>query len=148
MKQVSLVLIFLLFSVGFVGAQDHNAGEDAATYNFLNGSYRAIGRFPDSKVTYSGSVVLKYDKGALSVVRVINDREISGVGKIETATADAVKILRIRFQQDKQKYEAAYLIDSDLDNYGRLSGYWYREDGSTNKPGLEALFIDRQAVGQ
>ncbi len=148
MKQVSLVLIFLLFSVGFVEAQDHNAGEDAATYNFLNGSYNIIGQYPDSDEAYTGKIVLTYIQGRLDVVRMINHKEIPGKGTIEASTADGIKILRVRFQQDQQMYAATYLIGSDLDNYGRLSGFWYREDGSTKEPGLEALFINHQSVGQ
>jgi len=148
MKYLYMIACLLMFSGTLVLAQDHDAGEEVALYNFLNGSYRLIGKYPDSEKTYSGKVVFKYAQGKLGVVRMINNREIQGLGNLEAATADRIKILRVRFQQDKQRYEATYLIGSDLDNYGRLSGHWYREDGSTKKPGLEALFIDRKAMGQ
>jgi len=44
--------------------------------------------------------------------------------------------------EENKSYEATYLIDSDLDNYGRLTGYLYIKGTETKKPGLEALFID------
>jgi hypothetical protein len=68
------------------------------------------------------------------------------VGKIEAATADKIKVLRIRFIDENKNYEATYLINSDLDNYARLSGFLYLIQGETKVPGLEALFIDHQAL--
>ena len=146
MKRLLVILLFLLFSIESVLAQGQNAGSACALCSFLDGSYRLIGKYPDSDETYSGKVVLVYAKGGLSVSRLINNRKIQGKGTLEDATGDAVQILRVRFLQDGQPYEATYLINSDLDNYGRLSGYWYRQDGSTKDPGLEALFIDHRAV--
>jgi hypothetical protein len=46
---------------------------------------------------------------------------------------------------ESKRYEATYLINSDLDNYARLSGYLYLIQGGTKVAGLEALFIDHQA---
>ena len=66
-----------------------------------------------------------------------------GIGKIEKAAGGDAEVLRIRFDQDGKSYEGTYLIDGDLDNYARLSGYLYLADGSTKSVGLEALFADR-----
>jgi hypothetical protein len=110
-------------------------------YDFLRGSYELVGRWPDSNKTYSGKIVLEKDHGHFRVVRLINGKKITGIGKIETATPDKVKVLRIRFKQDEREYEGTYLIGSDLDNYGRLTGYLYLKSGKTKQPGLEAFFI-------
>ncbi len=69
-------------------------------------------------------------------------RGVKGIGKIETVTSDKTKVLRVRFRSQGKDYEATYLIGSDLDNYGRLTGYVYFKDGETKTPGLEALFIE------
>ena len=117
-------------------------------YGFLNGSYELVGRWPDSNETYSGKIILEKDRGHVRVVRLINGKKITGVGKIETATSDKVKVLRIRFKQDDREYAGTYLIGSDLDNYARLTGYLYLMNGKTKNPGLEAFFIDIDALGK
>jgi len=59
------------------------------------------------------------------VLRSVNGEESEGVGRIETETADKIKVLRVRFHQRDRKYEATYLIHSDLGNYPRLTGRLY-----------------------
>jgi len=54
--------------------------------------------------------------------------------------------LRVEFVHKGRKYGGTYLIGSDLDNYARLTGYLYLKKGKTTKPGLEALFIERQPL--
>lgn len=143
MKSFCLVLVLLAFFISSAGAHGpENSSDEESLYAFLEGTYHLIGRLPDSKETYSGKVVLKKTDDALQVTRVIEGKEIKGVGKIEAATADKVKVLRIRFIDENKNYEATYLINSDLDNYARLSGYLYLMKGGTKLPGLEALFID------
>ena len=148
MKFFYLLLALLAISTSAVWAQGpgNSSEEDSLCAAFLEGTYHLIGRLPDSKETYSGKVVFKKTDDALQVTRVINGKEIKGVGKIEAATADKIKVLRIRFIDENKNYEATYLINSDLDNYARLSGYLYLIQGDTKVPGLEALFIDHQAL--
>ena len=67
-------------------------------------------------------------------------------GRIIRATADKIKVLRVEFVHKGRKYGGTYLIGSDLDNYARLTGYLYLKKGKTTKPGLEALFIERQPL--
>jgi hypothetical protein len=83
--------------------------------------------------------------GKLEVIRRIEGKEIKCVGKIEMATADKIKVLRIRFVDENKNYEATYLIDSDFNNYGRLTGNLYMKGGGTKIPGMEALFSNHQA---
>ena len=106
----------------------------------MDGSYEVIGRYPDSHQTYTGNIILNKSGETLEVIRKINNKTIKGIGKIEPASADKINVLRVRFTEDSNEYEATYLINMDLDNYGRLTGYIYLKDGGTKKPGVEALF--------
>jgi len=135
------ILISAILSTALV-----NANEVEFLYDFLEGSYQVIGRWPDSQETYSGKVTLSREGNHFKVTRIINGKRIVGTGSIETATADKVKVLRVRFVHGATKYEATYIIGSDLDNYARLTGYVYIKGGKTKQPGLEALFIDHQAA--
>lgn len=119
---------------------------DEPLYDFLCGSYHVIGRLPDSDQLYSGKVEFRLSGNQLEVVRLIGGLRVRGIGKIETATPDKIKVLRVHFQSKDKDYEATYLIGSDLDNYGRLTGYVYFRDGETRMPGLEALFIEHKGV--
>jgi hypothetical protein len=139
-----LVFIIILLLVAEPGTSAEN--DTDFLYGFLKGSYELIGRWPDSKETYSGKIIFEKDRGHFRVVRLINGKKITGIGKIETVTSDKVKVLRIRFKQDEREYEGTYLIGSDLDNYGRLTGYLYLKNGKTKNPGLEAFFIVLDAL--
>ena len=78
----------------------------------------------------------------LEVTRRVAGKQIVGVGALEFATADKRNVLRVRFADSGQHYEATYIICSDLDNYARLTGYVYSKGGNTKIPGLEAWFSD------
>ena len=140
---ISIILLLFAAEPGTLAENDTDF-----SYGFLKGSYELVGRWPDSNEVYSGKIILEKDRGHFRVVRLINGKKITGIGKIETATSDRVKVLRIRFKQDGREYEGTYLISSDLDNYGRLTGYLYLKNGKTKNPGLEAFFIDIDASGK
>ncbi|MDY0041735.1 MAG: hypothetical protein RBS57_15585 [Desulforhabdus sp.] len=139
-----LVFIVALTLVAFPCAW---ANEDdlESLYTFLQGTYEVIGKWPDSQQTYSGIMVLSKEADLIRVTRTISGERTEAVGKIETITADQINVLRVRFARDGEQYEAIYLIGSDLDNYGRLTGYVYSKERPTEQPGLEALFYDRNA---
>ncbi len=144
-----LYLIVILFSVSVsTGSAQGNNGEIEFLYDFLQGTYNLIGKLPDSNQTYAGKVIMEKKGNQLEVIRKISGKIIKGVAKIETATADRKKVLRVRFVEGNKTYEATYLINSDLDNYGRLTGYLYLKKGGTKIPGLEALFIYHQRRGK
>ncbi len=134
MKRFWLILIipFVLL------AEDSNS-----TLQFLAGDYTLIGKQPNSNTTYSGtiSLVFQEDKKVLAFTRTINGKKIKGIAKIEKALGGEAEVLRLRFTENKSEYEGTFLWRSDLDNYGRLSGYIYLKNGSTKTPGLEAYFI-------
>ena len=141
MKIKNLLFAIMLFPLSSALVQDK---ELAYLYDFLQGQYQVVGREPDSDRTYTGTVILRKEHGQLKLIRKINGKVIEGVGKVETVTADEIKVLRVRFVQSEKKYEITYLIHSDLDNYARLSGHVYLQDGKTKRAGLETLFIDHR----
>ena len=145
MKYCWTVATVLALVSTFVWAQAKDSS-DEPLYDFLCGSYQVIGRLPDSDQLYSGKVELKRSGNHLEVLRLMGGRGVKGIGKIETVTSDKIKILRVRFRSEGKDYEATYLIGSDLDNYGRLTGHVYFKDGETRTPGLEALFIEHKGV--
>ncbi len=139
---IAIIFISSIASVTF--AQDSRMDmENEFLYSFLQGSYDLIGKLPDSDKMYYGRVIMTNIKDRMLVVRKIAGKKIKCIGRIETATADNIKVLRMRFNDDGKNYETTYLISSDLNNYARLSGYLYLKEGGTRHPGLEALFIDR-----
>lgn len=147
MKLKNLVIVIAIFFVSNACAQARvKAQENEFLYGFLKGSYQVIGRLPDSSKTYTGTVVLKNEGDRFEIIRMIEGAMIKGTGKIETATAEKIKVLRVHFIEKNKHYEVTYLIHSDLDNYGRLTGYLYLQKGQTKIPGLEALFIDYQVI--
>ena len=141
MKYCLEAIILLLCVPAIPLAQDNEEKLDFY-YNFLIGTYDVIGRHPDSNETYTGKVIFKKAGETLEVVRNIYNKTIEGAGKIDVVTADKIKVLRVVFTENNSAYEATYLIHTDLDNYGRMTGYIYLKEGGTKKPGLEALFSD------
>lgn len=140
MKKLKLMTLFLLMaSTTFAISNDADLD---FLYGYLQGTYILIGKAPDSNVTYHGIIELIKKENKLQVIRIISGKTVTGEGKIEYVTADSIKVLRIRFTEDKKNYQATYLIGSDLDNYGRLTGYLYEEDVKPRIPGFEALFYD------
>lgn len=140
MKAWAVVVVIVLVIAPIVWAENDH---EALLYDFLQGSYEIIGRWPDTDKAYTGKMDLKRSIDHLKTIRNINGEITEGVGKIETATADNVNVLRIRFIEAGRSYEGTYIIASDLDNYGRLTGYVYLKEGGTKIAGLEALFRDR-----
>jgi hypothetical protein len=109
--------------------------------SFLCGEYIVIGKKPDSDATYQGRVTLRQRGLELEVTRVINGKTDHGTASFDSITADKIPVLRMRFTQGGKSYEGTFLWRSDLDNYGRLSGYVYSPTkGETKSLGLEALF--------
>ncbi len=145
MKYGWIITTVLALVSTLVWAQAKDSADDAL-YDFLCGSYQAIGRRLDSDQLYSGKVDVKRSGNQLEVLRFMGGRAVKGTGKIEAATPDKIKVLKVFFRSEGKDYEATYLIGSDLDNYGRLSGHVYLKGGQTRKPGLEALFIDHKEV--
>jgi len=137
MKKILQILILVIFPVVIHAGNDNNFLLD-----YLLGNYTIIGGLPDSDKIYQGKVKMLRKGDSLKVTRIIDKEKTIAEGKIETATGDKIKVLRIRFKRENRIYEGTYLIDTDLDNNARLTGFLYLEEGGTKNPGLEALFIN------
>ncbi len=145
MKYFWIITMVLASFSALVWAQAKDTSEESL-YDFLCGSYQSIGRLPDSDQLYSGKIEIKRSGDSLEVLRLIGGRRVTGFGKIETVTPDRIKVLRVRFRSRERDYKATYLIGSDLDNYGRLTGHVHFEEGETTQPGLEALFVEHKGA--
>lgn len=134
MKRIIIVILIILPLASI-------AEEDFLS-SFVQGSYLLVGKGLDSEQTYHGKVQIKNNNGALKIVRYINGKTIDATGAIEPALNGDARVLRIRFTENEKLYEQTCLVDSDLDNYARISCYLYQPEAKTNQPGLEVLFND------
>jgi len=145
----SKVLCLIVISIGITcliwaasSDKSHADGEAGFLYDFLKGQYLVIGKRPGCNKSYTGRILVTRTGGRLEIIRIIGDTKTRAIGRIESATADKRKVLRIRFSEKNKSYEATYIISSDLDNYPRLTGYVYLEGQPTPEPGIEAWFVD------
>lgn len=144
MKKICFAAVSLTLIVSLIAKAQ--AAELEFLYTFLQGTYQIIGRWPNTDESYSGKIVLKRKGDHFQVLRSVNGEEAEGIGRIATATADKIKILNVEFSQRGCDYMATYMINSDLDNYARLTGYLFIQNAETRRPGLEALFIDHPVL--
>ena len=109
--------------------------------NIMQGDYVVVGRQPDSPATYTGRLTFRPRGGTLAFTRTVAGRTVRGVATLETTVVgDPAPVLRMRFVQGGQHYEATFQWMFDLDNYARFTGYVYRRDDTTKEAGLEMLF--------
>ena len=137
---ISIVMAICFLGVAPAWAQDEETRDLVA---FLEGAYQVIGQWPDSNQTYQGIVVIKNRGDHVDLLRTIDGRTVQAIGRISKATADKITVLSVTFARQDRTYEATYLINADLDNYARLTGYVYLQSGKTQAPGLEAMFSKR-----
>jgi exonuclease III len=115
--------------------------KEDALLNFLQGYYDLVGKYPEGKGTYLGTMLLIRKGNELQIARNINGEKSTGSARIITATADDIPVLQTDFTQGKDKLQATYIISTDLDNYARLTGKVYFTYKQTKNPGYEALFV-------
>ena len=111
----------------------------------VQGKYILVGKGLDTDKTYLGKMEIRSIKDHLIVEREINKKSVKGSAAIESAAGGDAQVLRIRFTEDGNSYEQTCLINSDLDNYARISCYLYKLGIKTMQPGLEVLFHDHTA---
>jgi hypothetical protein len=137
-----LPLIGMLF-LGSINVS--SAQNDFLPEGFMDGSYVVIGRLPDSKQTYQGTLDITTSNQVLNVARVINAQKIIATGKFET-TSENARVLKLNFDGKGKKYEESCLVMSDLDNYARVTCYVFEK--TTKKVGLETWFSDHGQLEQ
>jgi hypothetical protein len=140
---VFLSMFIVLAAAAMTQADQPNMAEEqeGSLLSALVGSYQVVGRFPESRKTYSGDMEISRKGDRLILEKKINGVKTTAEASIQSATADLIPVLRAAWKQGKIDYEATYLVHTDLDNYPRLTGYIYRSGRETKTPGLEALFF-------
>jgi len=139
---VLLLLSGLLVSA-FAQSPDREKEDHLLT--FLEGTYDAVGKYPRDGAVYCGWVTLKRDHQKLLVTRVISGKRTTGAARILAVTADNIPVLQAEYSENGRRLRTTYMIHSDLDNYGRLTGQTHEVGRETEPAGLEALFIRREA---
>lgn len=107
----------------------------------LEGEYIVVGFSPQFKKTYQGKVYFKYkEKDTLAVSRVIQGEKTEGTAALMKTPPSEMWELVVRYREKGQEVKAVYLMQTEYDNYIRLTGFVYRPGVSLEKKGLEALF--------
>ncbi len=136
-----LLPLILLFGL-VIGQPQENPKE--FLHSFVQGRYELIGRWPDSDSLYSGTAIIRGEGKHLQMIRTVNGQTTTCKALIEAAPIAETQVLRAYFSVNAIHYEATYLIQADLDNYARLSGYIYQKGNKTRRPGLEVLFVKQK----
>lgn len=117
------------------------AQDDYPDTTFFVGSYTLIGKALNSDSTFAGLMILEMDSvGHRSFRRIVENDTTTGTWGIEYAIGAEVRVIRIRWESAKRKYECTYQWSMDFDSYPRLSGHCYETGMATDSPGMEVGF--------
>ncbi len=131
-------VLILCASAAPIAAKD--VSNDADLLGFVEGEYAVIRQEPDEGSAYSGSARIEANGGGLVLKERRGTQELTAVGKVEVPSPPGEgKVLRFRWQ-DGAPMLMTCLVSGDLDNYARLTCYWWREGAEPGRPGLEAMF--------
>ncbi len=136
MKKLGVLLISIFVSFSVVSQEDN----ETFLQDFLVGEYTVIGKEVESNDSYFGTMKIDFKDKKFEITRKISGTSIKAHGKIKKTGSEQTEVFVITFTENKVLYEITYLIDTDFDNYGRLTGYRYYKNKETEKSGLEALF--------
>jgi hypothetical protein len=109
-------------------------------FSLVAGRFVLVGREPDSGAAYAGSAEITPIGNAFSLERTIGVRRVIARGAIEVPSPPGEgKVLRFRWKENDEHLMTC-LVQSDLDNYARLTCHWVLEGKGHDAPGLEAYF--------
>ena len=140
MIKICILLISVMVPIS-IFSQDE---ENTFLNDFLVGEYSVIGKMVESNTTYYGKMKVDFKNKKFEIIRKIGNTSITANGRINKTGPDQIEVFVITFTENKTLYEITYLIDTDFDNYGRLTGYRYYKNKETENPGMEALFSKHQ----
>lgn len=138
-------LLIPLFSLILLSSAIAEETQEDFLKTFVLGKYHLLGKSIDSEETYYGKVELKMTAQGIRVYRIISGTKIVGTAVIEKSLSDKINVLRIRFEENDNKFEETCVIAADLNNYARITCYLYKPGIKIVNPGLEAWFIDQGA---
>lgn len=114
---------------------------------FYAGTYVLVGKQLDSDDTFVGTIVLEQAGDRLEGYRLVSGVRTKVSATIEhPLCCESAHLLRIKFKDGDRELEGSYLLDSDLDNYGRLSGFVFDPNQRSDWPGMEVLFFDKRSI--
>ena len=103
----------------------------------IGGSYEIIGKDPATGNTYTGTLVLGYDKSSYRLIRTTQGNAANGDAWIESCGMDKIKMLVARYYT-KPVTEVTCALDADGGNYYRTT--CRTRQGGRQWRGLEAWF--------
>ncbi|KAF0865665.1 hypothetical protein [Pseudomonas sp. LD120] len=142
LPRVASTLLGLL--LGSLAAHAAQAPEPHFYYAMVPGHYLFIGKDPDGGATYSGTAQIRFENQVLTLVKTLEGKTSTAIGKVERAIIAETNVLRFRWPG----HSSTCLVGSDLDNYARLTCYWVRDGVEHQEPGLEAYFPSANWPGQ
>jgi len=135
MKRIFMLVILCLIATAMLAEEEGDPRLMA-----LQGEYIALGIAPHSLKPYKGKIMKFLAKDTLSVIRIINGKKSMGKGRLEKNPPSEITEFVVNFQDGRKTVRAVYLMQSEYDNYIRLTGMLYSKGVSLEKKGLEALF--------
>lgn len=139
MLRTALVFSALLWTAEFAVAADQPKYPDG-WLSLVPGRFVLIGRLPDNGATYSGTAVISETGQGFTLKRTVGTRSFTAKGTIEVPSPPGEgKVLRFRWN-DHGLLQMTCLVQSDLDNYARLSCLWVMAGHEHKAPGLETYF--------
>ncbi len=131
-------MLFLIFGLAALPALASEEDE-RPEWSFVTGQYQLIGRFPDSRRTYSGTARIERVGDQLLLSRNIAGKTSRIYGVVRRADPGEAYVLAFAWGS-KEAMEMVCLIGGDLDNYARLTCHWGKRGNPHTQPGMEAYF--------
>lgn len=114
--------------------------EEPVQWQLAPGRYRLVGQRPDGGRTYAGTARIERVGQRLRLTRRIGGASQTIWGGVRRADPGEAWVLAFSWNAAAKPHEMVCLVDTDLDNYGRLSCHWGRAGNPHRQPGMEAYF--------
>jgi hypothetical protein len=140
---MKILLPLLLVLISITNISYSKDSEESFLAGFIMGKYHLIGKALNEDKSYIGSIEFSQNEneGDIVFTKTIDHNKIKGTAKIEKTVSEGSNVLRLHFKSENKVFEQTCLVNSDLDNYARISCYLYEKNITTDNPGLEAFFI-------
>jgi hypothetical protein len=133
-----LVVASLTHAINATPAQAQDTEIDFLL-GFVVGDYVLIGRESNNGSPYNGVARIERTSDGLIIRRRIGDESILGTGTVKASISGESILLQFH-DAGAEPRQTTCLIQSDLDNYARLTCLWTGEGAPVVEPGLEAYF--------
>jgi hypothetical protein len=132
--------IAVLITLLCLAASAVAADKELPLLSFVKGDYVIIGKAPDNGPTYSGQGRREKKGNKLILHRQINGKQRVAEGVLAVPSPpNEGEVLRFTWFESGPR-EMTCLVNSDLDNFARLTCYWVTPKQRHTEPGMEAMF--------